>query len=359
MNHNDLGKPRLKIFVNGRFLTQQLSGVQAFARGICAELLGALPETGILVPAKAPLKDPAFAGNIIRTGNFTGNLWEQLELPRFMNKHPDAILLNLCNSAPLLLKKQAVTIHDLAVFKQPGWFSRPFGLWYRFLIPRITAGSKHIFTVSETVKLELIKQFALSTLQITVITNKAGAELLSSDPIPPVVPQIDPGNFFLMVGTSDPRKNFDVAIRLFASGLMPHQLVIAGGDNRNFAKSINSAYAGVIRTGFTGYGELRWLYENAIALINPSHYEGFGIPNIEAMALNCPVLCSNIPVFREICRDAAIYFNQNNPDSLREAITSLLENKGLRERYTSAGKSIFTGLQNQNRSQKIINALFQ
>ena len=76
--------------------------------------------------------------------------------------------------------------------------------------------------------------------------------------------------------------------------------------------------------GFVPDDELVTLYRNAIALIYPSLYEGFGLPILEAMVNECPVVCSNTSSLPEVAGEAAIYFNPYSTESLKEAIVELL-----------------------------------
>ncbi len=169
-----------ELLINGRFLTQQVSGVQAFARSICREISATL-NFKIVIPGKAVLLDDEFSDRIIRFGSLQGHLWEQMELPLFVKRNTGTILLNLCNTAPLNLKNQVITIHDLAFRKNPNWFNPFFSSFYNFLIPRISETSKAIITVSQTIKNELTGQYGISKDKIFVVGNKVGETFLETE----------------------------------------------------------------------------------------------------------------------------------------------------------------------------------
>ena len=346
------------IFINGRFLTQQLTGVQAFAQSVCREMLQSYP-VKILVPANEEVVNDEFNAHLIRFGRLKGHLWEQLELSRYLKNTNGSVLLNLCNTGPLHLKNQVVTIHDLAFIKNPKWFNPIFRTFYKFLIPRICHNSRAVLTVSETIKNELISDLGIKSDKIFVVGNKVSENLLLVQPSKPPILGLLPNEYFLMVGSQDPRKNFAFAERLFTQGFHGKKLVIVGGSHRNFNKvgTVSEASDFIKKAGMVSNAELRWLYENAIALINPSLYEGFGIPNLEAMAIGCPILCSNISVFREICDDAADYFDPVNEASLKSALEKVLDNNVLTAGQVLKGKVIFEGFQNTNRTSVIIKAL--
>lgn len=346
-----------RIFINGRFLTQQTTGVQSFARSICAELEEVTDFT-LLVPENGKIIDPGFENHILKTGKLKGHLWEQVHLPLFLRKHPGSVLLNLCNTGPAFVQNQVVTIHDLAFLKNPAWFHVAFARYYTWLIPRLAANSKAIITVSQTIKKELQESFGINDNKIYVTGNKIQRALLEVIPKAPQVPGISQKNYFLIVGSDDPRKNFSMAEQLFIDKFPNTLLVVAGGQHRSFQSHNNVVTSPkVIRLGYTDTATLRWLYENAIAFINPSLYEGFGIPNLEAFAFGCPVICSDLPVFREVCENAATYFNPQNPDSLNDAVQAIKDGSPLVQEKTNSGKVIFTTSQDKNRSSIILKAL--
>lgn len=346
-----------RLFINGRFLTQQTTGVQAFARSVCEELAPSVEFT-IIVPVNCQLHNPILPERILRTGNRTGHRWEQLNVPSFLKRNTGSILLNLCNTGPAFIKNQVTTIHDLAFLKNSSWFNPVFAFYYSMLIPRLVSNSKSVITVSETVKRELMKSFATGSEKISVTGNKVDSALLSVTPVKPEHSGIHSGKFFLMVGSENPRKNFAFAEKAFINKFPGVALVIAGGSHSAFRSSAKSNRSSqIIRTGYTTNANLRWLYENALGFINPSLYEGFGIPNLEAFAFDCPVYCSGIPAFRETCGDAAFYFDPLNEISFTECLSTGMKNSQLCGQKTLLGKVIFTSFQNKNRTPDLLKAL--
>jgi len=348
-------KPEL--YINGRFLTQQITGVQSFARSVCLELEDQTDFT-LLVPANADLVDDAFSKKIRRIGKFKGHLWEQISLPLFLSYHKNNILLNLCNTGSIMLRNQIVTVHDLAFVQDPTWFTASFAGYYSRLIPRIVRKSKAVLTVSTTVKNELLETYGLSSDKISVIGNKINDDLLKVDPVSPATLELRSGKYFLLVGSDDPRKNFSMVERLFEKEFSEYQLVIVGGKQVSFKSSdINADIKNSIRIGYTNPATLSWLYRNSLGLINPSFYEGFGIPNLEAFAFSCPVFCSDIAVFREVCREAAVYFDPKNPESLRQVLSSYLKNPGNLKLKLEQGSRVFKKFQECNRAATILKAV--
>jgi glycosyltransferase involved in cell wall biosynthesis len=99
----------------------------------------------------------------------------------------------------------------------------------------------------------------------------------------------------------------------------------------------------VIFWGKADRQELNTLYRNAIALVFPSLMEGFGLPGLEAMAAGCPVVCSDIPVLREVYSEAAIYFNPYDPADMAEKMSDVLNNPQKYAKFKTLGSELVKG----------------
>lgn len=300
----------MKIYINGRFLTQRPTGVQFYAQEICKEIESEI-DFEILVPKKQEIVNQSLNHKIKKIGNLKGYLWEQISLPNFVKREPNSILINLCNLAPISLNNQIITIHDLAFIKNKDWFSVPFQKVYNFIIPRIIKNSSAIITVSETIKKDIITHFKINEAKVNVVYNKVSADLIKAIPSKPNI-KITSNDFYLMVGSNNPRKNFAFVEKIFSSQLKHKKIIIVGADHPSFNAENTINNDNIFRLKNASVNEIAWLYKNTIALINPSFYEGFGIPNIESMYFNTSILCSNIPVFKEVCSNYASYFELGN-----------------------------------------------
>lgn len=318
-------KLRRKIIINARFLTQEITGVQRFAIEISKEL----KKSNIPIEFVAPkhiihkglakeLKVKEIGFNLVN-----GHLWEQTLLPLYVLKNK-GVLLSLCNTAPLILKNQIVTIHDLAFKVNPKWFSKKFTLVYNFLIPLIAKRSKHIITVSEASKREIIRYLRVFDSKVTVIYNAISSVFLEG---------CNCNNHFdceyvLTVSSHHPRKNFENLITAFNTIKNKDlKLFVIGNFNKNFSANleINENDKRIIFLSNISDEELVCYYRKASLFVYPSIYEGFGIPIIEAMCQGIPVCVSDIPVFREICGKNAVYFNPQSKNSIAKSIINQIE----------------------------------
>lgn len=301
----------MKLIINARFLTQQQSGVQHFATG----MVKALQKKGIAFELIAPPGTDASAElNMVTAGPSNPFLWEQLFLPRYVKKR-GALLLSFCNSAPLFLRSQAVTVHDLAFEqKNKGWFRPLFRLWYRLMIPRICKRSRLVFTVSGFSKKEIIAHYRIPEKKISILPN--GLPVL-----PPVEKNRIRNSYFVMTGINNPRKN---ALEIFGYMDLIAQngckLIVLKNDADVFGRLMLPQHPSVTCLNNIPADEYFRLLKNAKALIYPSLYEGFGIPVLESLCLQTPVIASGLDVFRESFGDLPVYFTPGSRSSFAEAL---------------------------------------
>lgn len=313
-----------RVCVNGRFLTQTTSGVQRFCRELLAAVDEKLQQPAGGAPAQAwELWVPAGARDLpsyraIHVRHFdepAGHAWDQ-RLRR--HAEPEDILVNLANGGAILRGNSLSVIHDAAVYRTPANFTRAYALFHRVL-GRMVAWRSHVCTVSEFSRGELAEVLGLHRDDIAVIPN--GAEHLTRvTPDDGVVERLglrDRG-FFLFIGSPAPNKNLRTAIEAFADPrLKDWPFVIVGSlDLSVFGTATSALPANVRTTGRLSDEEVAGLLRHARALVFPSLYEGFGIPPLEAMLAGCPVLASDIPPVREVCGQAAWFFDPRDAQAL-------------------------------------------
>jgi glycosyltransferase involved in cell wall biosynthesis len=338
-------EPLRDVYINGRFFTQKIGGVQRFARELVRALDVRLSSNNddvrlrkwILVvpgPLALPLELRYITVKVAR--GLSGHLWDQLILPWVAR---DGILISLTNSGPVLHPRSAVIIHDAAVFRTPKNFSTTYALVHR-LLGLALARTCRMGTVSEFSRRELATALRIDGSRMFVVPNSCEhlRDIIPSDTVLERL-GVKAGKFFLLVGQPSPNKNFPMAMAAFSKlRIEAVQLVIVGAaDSAVFRQGIDAAPAGVVVAGHVSDEELVALFRNAIALVFPSIYEGFGIPPLEAMVHGCPVLASRIPPVEEVCGDAARYFDPNSSDSIAQAMKSSTLDLGIRDEMVQRG----------------------
>lgn len=327
-----------KIYVNARFLTQPMTGVQRFASEICKRLKGYSPDIIFVSPPKILQKELARELEVLSIGKFKGHLWEQLELPFFLRRKGSPLLVNLANTGPLMYNNAIVTIHDLSFFFFPKAYNWKFRFLYQSLIPLITKRAIKIITVSEGSRKQLADYLEIESAKIKVVYNSAShfeVNNLNSD-------LGIKDNYILTVASFNPIKNLPFLIKAFERIADRHvKLVIVGAPQSAFNKLDLKSEKINERILFLGYvndtRKLISLYSKARAFVFPSLYESFGIPNIEAMTCGCPVITSRAGSIPEICGDAALFVDPKDEDDLTRKIDLLLSNQTLKEDLVRKG----------------------
>lgn len=297
------------IVVNTSFEGQRTTGQQRYAHQLSQRLLE-YPDV---------IRRPRSA-NSNRYAAWFGS--QALAVPRGRNE----TLLTMTSRGPVWHPRHVVVVHDHFVLSNPEWYSGQYVLTHAALLRAQVKRARGLVFVSEWTRERHHRLFGDEVPSI-VAPNGVSApprDCVAASPID--------GPYLLVVGSSDPRKNIDRLVatysRLPAAVRGDCQLVVVGGaDATVFAGSQVPTFDApeVIRLGYVSDDELWALYKYARALVVPSHAEGFGLPLIEAGALGTPLLVSDLPVFRWIAGEQALYLDPRDEDSIGEMLVRAIE----------------------------------
>ncbi len=327
------------IFINGRFLTRPITGVQRYALEVMRHMdliLGENPAFNdfkiICLAPPAEFKMPGWKNiPIKRIGFNRGNLWEQVDLPL---QARGQLLFSPANSGPWHYENQVITLQDAATFAVPHSYSLAFRAKYKFLFGQFVRRARRLLTVSEFSRAELAKYLGVPLERFLVIPSGSG-HLARAQADPRILADhgLQKNSYWLLVVSPHRHKNIAVVEEAIRR-LSPDQtVVIAGIDTETASKMRHSSPPGP-QFQWLGYQDddgLRTLYENARALIVPSVYEGFGLPVLEAMECGCPVISARSAALPEVAADAALYFDPQDAQSLAAVLGRLLTEPALAE----------------------------
>jgi len=331
--------------INGRFLTQQKTGVQRYAHEIVHALDELLSQNHaltsdlrveLLVPCATKVPDLR-AIKVRAVGRVGGHLWEQTVLP-FEARGP---LLNLCNTAPLAKRNQIVCIHDANTRAYPQSYSLHFRALYGALLPALGRCASTIVTVSHYSAGELARYGICSRDRIVVIPNghEHAARWVPKHSVR--TKAVAGPDTIVLVGSTIPHKNVRLIIgmakRLSQIGL---SLAVVGARDASVfdADKPMRAAENISWLGRLSDEELSALLRDSLCLAFPSFVEGFGLPPLEAMAVGCPVVVSDRASMPEICGDAALYASPTNPDDWFESFVRLHKKQDLRAQMIRRGR---------------------
>ena len=239
-------------------------------------------------------------------------------LPRLLRRiRPQ--LLHVQHALPLGWRgRSVVTLHDLHFERHPQVMSVVDRLTFKAVVPRAARRADRVIAVSERTKRDAIELYGIAPESIAVVSHGVDPAFGPGD-------VAGGGGFVLFVGAIQERKNPAAALAAAHAAGLP---LVVVGPKKDAALASRLAADGADVRGFVPQDELAGLYRAAEALVLPSHYEGFGIPVLEAMASGTPVVCSDDPALREVAGDAGIY------GDLTAGISRALAE---RERFARAG----------------------
>ena len=241
-----------------------------------------------------------------------------------------------------------LTVHDLVFERYPEYHK----IWnYRYLhtaMPLYCARASAIIAISECTRNDIVSRYGIPANKITVIPEAAAPRF-----VPCPVEQVEaarqryglPPRYLLTVGTLEPRKNLtrlvDACGPLFCEGVVD-ALVIVGSKGwlyEGFFQHLETlAWRDkIILPGFVAEEDLPALYTGATVAVQPSLYEGFGLPVLEAMACGAPVCASSASCLPEVGGEAARYFHPENRAEMTGVVRAVLRDAALREQMRAAG----------------------
>ncbi|WP_426323618.1 glycosyltransferase family 4 protein [Microbacterium sp. E-13] len=327
-----------RIFLNGRFLTQPLTGVQRFALEISKALMSRRDDLTLLVPRAKLAIEPPRGAELRVVGVSGGHLWEQTELPAYLKRAGEPLLVSLGSTGPAYYKNQIVTHHDITYVRHPESFSAKTRAVYRAIVPHMLQNCLAVVTVSEFSRNEISRHFGVDAAKIFVVPNAVGSGFKARSSGPARGAAARP--YFLAVSSLNAHKNFGGLVRAYRqSGVASAtDLRIVGGQAKAFARiDVDLNTPGVRLMGSVSDETLVDLYQGALSFVFPSLYEGFGIPPLEAQKCGSPVIAANIPALRETLERSAHFVDPLDVADIALALRTLAHDAGLRERLAALG----------------------
>ena len=320
-----------------------------------------------------------FALNRPHTKVFLGSLL----LKRLIKDDSISLIHNVDNLGPFLFRhqnlpaKKVLTVHDIAPVMLPACYTRivPDRVQrfdFAILLPKLIENCDLIIVDSYSTMTDLIAKFGVRKDKLTVI--HLGVDTSFFHPYSDYSQVMRKYNlrrsYLLSVGDDGSRKNLKTLITAYVNVFqeIPDDLVLIGPISENKIRAYihssdlpshvkKEAQRRVTVLGYVAYEDLPRIYGAATALILPSLYEGFGLPPLEAMACNAPVVLSDNSSLREVAGDAGLYINDPlNSEDISGNILEIINNESLRERLRSKGSEQAQRFSWETTVQKTINA---
>jgi len=278
-------------------------------------------------------------------------IWFEWRVAPFLKRKNPDLFLTTDGFLPLSADIPSVAvIHDINFEHRPGdlpWLVRKY---YRHFFPRFARKASRLVTVSEYSRRDIINYYEVAEEKVDLAYNGAN-ELYHPIPverIEEIRSQYTGGApYFIFVGSLHPRKNITnllKAFQLFKDEYRGNYKLVLVGEKFFLTKSMEeqlekmNSRKDVIFTGRQSPEELNDLLGAAYAMTFVPYFEGFGIPIVEAMKCDIPVIASNVTSLPEIAGDAAIFVSPESPGSIRDGMIRIVKEKGLRQRLVEKGR---------------------
>lgn len=325
-------------------LGRRQTGNETWARNICAPLLAAPGDDEYDIVVTDAARDIATAFPARHTERVSNSSALRLtwEMPRLLKALQSDVAL-VQYSVPLTTTPCVLAVHDLSFEdpRAPEWIPLAARVRYRATIRASVKRAAHVLALSAHTRDDLVRLYRMPPARISVVHAAVDRKLVGLLKATPRAPRSDK---VLVVGNVLPRKNLLVVgraiSRLRTSG-MDVQLVVIGSvpsGGKQIEAELRRLLAGAV--SFSGYVDDRQLaiaYKSASLFAFPSLYEGFGLPVVEAMAAQLPVVCSDASCLPEVARGAALVVPAEDDAAWTEAIRRGLTDSALREDLTRRG----------------------
>jgi glycosyltransferase involved in cell wall biosynthesis len=316
----------LRVVIDARSLVSTRSGIGVHTAEI-ARRLDVRPSPLLASHARIENRDGLEGCRFRVDPAPNGLLWQQLLLPRI---HDADVLWGPYGTIPFSEPiPSVVTLHDFSSITMPGRHRLKTMVSFNLFIGRSLERARRVAAVSRAIAEEAVRWFGVARRLVEIVPN--GVDEFFH-------PSGDPrDDFILFVGTLEPRKGIRDLVKVWWSLPEPRPPLILCGDRGWHVRIPAEVKAGVEVTGYVDRDRLRDLYRRARIFVYPSHYEGFGIPPLEAMACGTPVIATRTGAIPEFAEGAALLIDPGDLDALREAMLRLLGDDSLRGELGNRG----------------------
>jgi len=321
----------LRVVVDGSGLERSRAGVGVYTTQILHAMAVDRPDCRLTVfgPPGGFVHVPDATYRLLPQTRLVGR---HLQWPAELRRLDPSVYFGPAGALPLgkLGCPTVITVHDLAIYRNPRWFPPRQPLSTRLVVPRSVLRADVVIAVSENTARDIVEIFGIDRGRIQVVAHGVSQQLqpMSAEERADARARLRlPERFILFVGTVEPRKNLETLLDAWAMMRDRPDLVVVG----SWGWLYEPIRAKMARLGphlhhldSVDPDELPAIYNLARILAHPAWYEGFGLPPLEAMACGTPVVVSDRSSLPEVVDGAAMIVPADQPDAWREALERVM-----------------------------------
>lgn len=337
------------------------SGLGNYSRSILLLLQEYFPENEYLLYTPSLKDSISFQKNKLfkikepstKLTQFFSSYWRSMSMSSDLKKEKLDLFHGLSNELPSDIQKSAtksiVTIHDLIFLRFPHFFSAIDNQIYLQKFKHACKAADHVVAVSEQTKHDIVNFFQISPNKISVSYQGCGQQfwqIVSEEKKQEVQKRYNlPKKFILNVGTIEPRKNMYNLIYSLLYAKHDATIVSIGRGVSSYMRELEQLIdkkglqKRVLFLHNVTNEDLPAVYQQAEMFVYPSYFEGFGIPILEAMVSDIPVITSSGSCFPETGGDAARYINPNNPEEIAIHCDEIMSDTELQKEMVKKGRT--------------------
>lgn len=330
-----------QLIINLSIIFSQATGISNYAKNIFPYLTSLNPT--LLTSEKYPNYNCYSVPNNLTPadgtkGHLNRLIWTQFQLPKIYQKLKSQLLFSPLPEAPLYTNCRFIVMsHDMIPLRFPKRFS-PLTPYHLYYVPQVLNQAQHIICNSHATAKDLVDFFHIPSNKITPIPLAYDSSHFQFLNLPT-------RNYFLYIGRQDPYKNLQRLITAFSAlpNRNDYELWLAGPDDQRYSPllEIQTQELGINHLvkflNYVPYDELPIIINQAIALVFPTLWEGFGLPVLEAMACGTPVITSNISSLPEVAGDGAILINPYHIEEITAAMKMIINDSEIRKQLSEKG----------------------
>lgn len=335
----------MKVVLDALIYDQHPSGIGQYVRQLAEALAEGFPEDDWEALVRPGVTLPGFHAHEMGRADLTTwrrLLIEQVQAPPALRSLGYDVVHFTDYRRPLLpLARTVVTVHDLAAFRYPETFSAGQRRLKQWFLRQSVRRADRIIVPSASTEADLVNILGVDPERVAIVPHGVTPVLIPPGPSP------RPRPYLLFVGTLEPRKNLVRLIEAYAKvrdrlSDVPDLVIIGrrGWLYQPILRAVEDHHLAdrVIFLGYVPRSYLPSWYQHAVGFCFPTLYEGFGLPVLEAMAADCPVMTANRGAAREVAEGAALLVDPENVDAIAEGMSSLIVGADVGATLRAAGR---------------------